>query len=345
MSFERESIFVSAIRSLCNSLGAVLGICIAVFLAIIALGSLSEPEMVPPKSEFTIAPDAEGNRRLLSLTAPVILRINLQGVIGLEKLTSEHFQGILYDSTEGLLKNGRVKAIFLNVDTPGGAATDSASIYQALVDYKQKYNIPVYAFVDGMCASGGMYICAAADKIYASSGSVIGSVGVLLGPNFNFSELMTKVGISSLTLTQGKDKDALNPFRPWRPEEDSSLVTITKELYEQFVDAVVSGRPRLNKDKLVNEYGAHVFLAKTAEDLGYIDVSGANYSSAMKECATAASLKDGEYQVIELSSPESIFSQLTQNKFGLFSGKVEHSFSTSPYSALSGKMLYLYQPQ
>lgn len=344
MALERESIISSALRTLCNCLGAALGIFIALFLIVCAMGVLSEPEVTPAKSDISLAPDAAGSRKMLSANAPVILRMNLQGVIGLEKLTSEQFQGLLYDSKDGVLKGGRVKAIFLNVDTPGGAATDSATIYQALMNYKKASNVPIYAFVDGFCASGGMYICSAADKIYATNSSVIGSIGVVLGPNFNFSDLMGKIGVSSLTITQGKDKDFLNPFRPWVPGEDSSLVTITKELYEEFVNVVTLGRPNLSKEKLINEYGAHIFLAPTAEKLGYIDVSNATYSQAMQACAAAANLQEGEYQVIELSSPNSVFSDLMQNKLGIFSGKIEHSLSTSPYSELSGKMLYLYVP-
>ena len=67
---------------------------------------------------------------------------------------------------------------------PGGAADDSVGIYRALCEYKKKYNVPIYAFVDGLCASGGMYIACAADKIYATPSSVIGSVGVIMGPLF-----------------------------------------------------------------------------------------------------------------------------------------------------------------
>ncbi len=346
MAPDRESILTSTFRSLCNALGVVLGAFLALMLVIFTIVAFSPSENLPEKSELTLAPDAEGKRVLLPSSSPAILRINLQGVIGLDALTTENFQNLLSDSLESPLGSTRIKAIFLYVNTPGGTVTDSASMYQALLDYKKKYNVPVYAFVDGLCASGGMYICSAADKIYASDSSLIGSVGVRMGPSFNFSDLMTKVGVQAITITQGKDKDSLNPFRPWKPDEDASFTEITKELYEQFVNIVISGRPNLNREKLTQEYGAQVFLAPTAQKFGYIDVAGADYALAMKDLVAASSIGENPYQVITLSRPENFFSQLTQSKFALLTGKVEHIIHLGPYMSteLSGQLLYLYQP-
>ncbi len=347
MTFNRDSVFLSAFRSLCNALGAVLGIFVAIFVVIFTLSTLSPPALIPERCEVSIAPDAEGNQDLVHSLAPAVLCIDIKGVIGINDLTSDAIQAILSDSRKDFLKKDRVKAIFLHVNTPGGAADDSASIYKALMDYKAKYKTPIYAFVDGMCASGGMYVCSAADKIYTTSSSVIGSVGVLLGPSFNFSDLMVKVGVQSKTITQGKDKDMLSPFRPWVPGEDVCLVNITKALYEQFVDTVVSGRTRLSKEKLIEEYGAQVYDAPTAQKYGYTDVADSNYYQTMKALVEASEIpKEEDYQVVTLSRPKTFFSELARSKFSLLSGKVHHTFQIAPYmsSELSGKFLYLYQP-
>ena len=347
MSFHRESIFLLAIRSLCNSLGVVLGAFVAVFIVIFTLSTLSPPTLLPEKSNVTIAPDAEGNQELLHPASPAILRIDIRGVIGMENLKTENIQNILIDSRTDFLKRDRVKAIFLYVDTPGGTADAAAGIYQALLDYKHKYKTPIYAFVDGMCASGGMYISSAADKIYTTPSSVIGSVGVLLGPTFNISTLMDKVGVQSKAITQGKDKDMMSPFRPWKEGEDKCLIDITKAMYDQFVEVVTTGRKDLSKEKLVEVYGAQVFDAATAKELGYTDGANFNYYQVVKSLALAAEIPEGtEYQVVELSKPRSFFSELAQNKFSLLSGKVHHTFQIAPYmsSELSGKFLYLYQP-
>ncbi|NDD58436.1 MAG: S49 family peptidase [Chlamydiae bacterium] len=347
MNFTRESIFVSATRCLCNSFATVVGVAVAGAVILIGLSILSSPEIVPNKSDLVIAPDAKGNRTILAENSPVILRINIHGVIGEPALTAQSVENLLLDSREDLLRNNRVKAILLHVNTPGGTVDDADGIYRSLLKYKETYKIPVYAFVDGMCASGGMYVCSAADKIYATTPSVIGSVGVILGPSFNFSEVMDKIGIKSLTIKQGKDKDMLNPFRPWVPGEDQSLVNITQNLYENFVDIVTSARTKLKKQDLINTYGAQVFLSKQAQDYGYIDYSDSSYSAALTDLVSAANIDDTQpYQVVQLEAPTSLLSSLIQGKSPLISGKLYHSFpiGTNISSELSGKFLYLYQP-
>ena len=286
------------------------------------------------------------NAELLPSSAPVILRINVHGVIGEPLLDSKTFENILVNSQEETLKNGRVKAILLHMNTPGGTVTDADDMYRALKAYKEKYKVPVYAFVDGLCASGGVYMSSATDRIYATPSSVIGSVGVILGPAFNFSGAMDKVGVQSLTITEGKGKDELNPFRPWRPDEDAALRAITGSLYQRFVQIVTDARPALNKEKLVNEYGAHVFLADKAQELGYIDDADADYSKALNDLAKAAGISDQTYQVFELQPKLNFFSSLAQNKLPFLDGKIKHVFQIGPNlsSEMSGKFLYLYQP-
>lgn len=344
MNFVRESIFASALRSFCTSVAVILGLAIGIGIVSIAIGILVGPQLVPPKAEPIILPDAQGDRSLLSGQTPAVLQINFHGIIGMGDLTTEKIQNILLDSREDLLKGDRVKAILLHMNTPGGTTVDADGIYRALLSYKQKYNIPIYAYVDGYCASGGMYIACTADKIFASPSSVIGSVGVILGPIFNVSDLMKTVGVSSLTLSEGKDKDALDPFRPWRPGEDEELKVIIASLYDRFVSIVAAARPQLTKEKLVNDYGAHVFVAEDAQKLGYIDVSGASYIQALQELTAAAQISEGEkYQVVRLiphhpffaSVADSLSPQRIFEKMGL---------GSPMYSELGGKLLYLYQP-
>jgi signal peptide peptidase SppA len=255
-------------------------------------------------------------------------------------------RNVLFDSREGILSHDRVKAILLYIDSPGGTVTDSVAIYKELKAYKEKYKVPIYAYIDGICASGGVYIACSADKIYASSSSVIGSVGVVLGPAFNFSGLMKQYGVESLTITQGKDKDMLNPFRPWQAGEDTSLQNVTQALYQEFVETVVSARPRLNKEKLINDYGAQIYVSQLAQDFGYIDVANADYNMALKDLAQAAQIpEDQSYQVVNLAPPRPFLLNLAGNCETLFKGKIIHELQVGPiHPELSGKFLYLYQP-
>jgi protease-4 len=347
MEFVKESIIISALRSFCKSFAAVIGILIGIILVFMGLTIFSSPDIFPPKSTFMISPDANGNRDLLGHSAPVILRFDISGVVGQGDLTTAKVQNSLFDSREAMFDGNRVKAILLHINTPGGTVDDSDGIYRVLLEYKKKYQVPVYAYVDGMCASGGMYIASAAAKVFASPSSVIGSVGVILGPAFNFSGLMDKYGVQAMTITQGKDKDMLNPFRPWAPGEDASLRNITADLYNRFVNIVTTARARLNKDKLVTEYGAQIYLSKQAEELGYIDVANSDYSMAVAELAKEAKLPENEpYQVMTITPSHPFLADLTQSKFSLLSGKVTHQFqiNSSMSTELSGRLLYLYQP-
>lgn len=347
MEYARESIFVASLRTLFRTFFGVIGVLLGIILIFFIFSLFSTPDIYPPKSALVIAPDAEGNRDLLPHTAPVVLKFDITGVIGQGDLTSDKFMNSLLDSREGMLAPDRVKAILLYMNTPGGTVDDADGIYRALLDYKKKYQVPVYAYVDGMCASGGMYIASAADKVYASSTSVIGSIGVILGPTFNFSGLMERYGVSSLTITQGKDKDMLNPFRPWKPGEDASLQNITKDLYERFVDIVTGARPNLNKLKLINDYGAQIFVSKQAQEYGYIDVADASYDTAVADLVKEAKINEQQqYQVMTISPIHPFLSELVEGKLGLLSGKVTHQFQINSFmnSELSGRFLYLYQP-
>lgn len=347
MEFARESIIVSAIRAFCRAFTAIIGLLLGAILVFIGLMTFSSPDIFPPKSTLMVSPDAHGKRELLAQTTPVILKLDIQGVIGQGDLTSEKFKNALYDSREGMLSDNRVKAVLLQINTPGGTVDDADGMYRALLDYKKKYQVPVYAYVDGMCCSGGMYIASAADKIYASPSSVIGSVGVILGPTFNFSGLMERYGVQSLTITQGKDKDMLNPFRPWVAGEDMSLRNITYDLYQRFVDIVTAGRPNLDRQKLIQDYGAQIFVSKRAEELGYIDVADSDYNAAVSSLAIQANLSENQpYQVMTIHPARPFLAELTSSKSPLLSGKITHhfQFSSSLNSELSGRFLYLYQP-
>lgn len=344
MNLTRESIFGGALRSFCTSFAAMIGILFGFFVIAIAVTMVSKPNFLPEKAQPMIMPDAQGQRALLPGNSPVVLRLNLHGVVGVGDFTAEKISNLLLDSQEDFLQ-GRVKAVLLHINSPGGLAIEGEAIYHALVDYKLKHSVPMYAYVEGICASGGMMIACAANKIYASESSMIGSVGVIMGPVFNFSEAMAKYGIESLTLTEGKDKDALNPFRPWKPNEAESIQHVMASTYDQFLTIVTRARPNLSREKLVNEYGANIFIAKEAQTFGYIDDGSSNYSQALTALVQAAGIKDKvEYQVVQLESPRPFFPDLTHSLFK--TGTITHKLDLGPQfdPALAGQILYLYNP-
>lgn len=345
MKIAQESIFSSVMRSFFVALFAIIGIAVALIIVGSVAGTILYSEYSPStKSNINILPDADGNRTPLSRDFPAILKIDIDGIVGTEDIATKQIEQILMASREGPLSDNRVKGIILTINSPGGIAFDAQTIYRQIKDYKERYNIPIYAYVNDVCASGGYHIAVAADKIYSRPISTIGSVGVLIN-FFNISNLFDKVGVKSLTLTVGKNKDLMNPFRPWKENEDQEFKAIADVMYDNFVDIVTSERPNLDKDKLINEYGASVFPAKTAMEYGFIDGADYTYNKTLKELVAAAGIGDTRYQVVEVNQT-CLFDKLFNPKSSLRTGKVIHTVdfgSNSMRPELNQKILYLYQ--
>ncbi len=341
-----ESIFVSALRSLCKTFFALCGLFLAFFFFAFIYFAFTNTIPIEPKTTIAIVPDADNKKELVPREAPAILQIKIHGVIGEPGgVTSETLEDILIESRMDHLANDRVKGILIHFNTPGGTVADSDSIYRMLKAYKEKYQTPVYAYVDGLCASGGMYIASAVDKIYAGPTAVIGSVGVILGPFFNISETLGKIGIQSKTLTQGLDKDAMTPFRPWKEGEDSSYKALTAYFYDQFVKVVTEARPRLDKTKLIHEYGAHVFDPITAQKYGYIDQAGSSRNEALLALLEEAKIDPSSaYQVIELQPRFNWMRGLSSGASLLCQGKIEHRFDFGQ-PKIRDQFAYLYMPE
>lgn len=336
----------SFFKSFLVTVGAVIGLFIGFFVVALLFSILESADKTPTMLYTAeIQPNAKGERKVLSKSAPVILEVDVSGAIGLEELTGSKFARLLVESRENTLKGNRVKAILLHLNTPGGTVHDADAIYRHLLAYKKQYNVPVYAYVDGMCASGGVYVASAADKIYSSDVSIIGSVGVVSGPFVNAYDLIKKIGLTSLTLTEGKGKDALNPLRPWTEDEAKPLQDVMAYFYQSFVDIVVKGRPQMSKDKLINVYGAHVFPAPQAQEYGYIDVAGASREETLEALLKAIDIEDDFYQVVSLS--QSPWAALFKSESPLLSGKVTHNLNLHPtelHPEFMNQLLYLYRP-
>lgn len=332
----KESIIRSAIRSFFTSLSGCIGFFIALFAMILFLIMSSG---IDTKTTTKVIPNAEGVKGEIKMSSPVLLQIDIHDIIGLGKMTAEAVHLQLFES-QLKFKQGQIKGILLHMNTPGGGVTASNAIYEALLDYKKKYDIPIYAYVEGLCASGGMYIASAADFIYSNPISVIGSIGVIEGPFFNFSELLKKFDISSVTLTEGKNKDSFNPFRPWREGEGNTHQAIIKSMYDRFVHIIEKSRPNLNINQLRNEYGAQVFIAEKAKDLGYIDVCNSTYKEALKSLKMAARIGENEsYHVVKLVPPIEYKFFPTSASSSVIGALLHRFFPTSP--PMGEKFFYL----
>ncbi|WP_107923387.1 signal peptide peptidase SppA [Lysinibacillus parviboronicapiens] len=145
----------------------------------------------------------------------------------------EQLDNILYDET--------VQAVVLSVNSPGGGVKESAEIYKKLLEIKEERQIPIYVSMDSMAASGGYYIAAPADKIFAHRDTITGSIGVIM-QSINYQELAEKVGVKFQTFKSGEHKDMLSPMRDVTEEERAMMQDMINETYEEFVDIVEKGR-------------------------------------------------------------------------------------------------------
>lgn len=338
---EQESIIKSTFRSFFKVLAGFIAFFIVLFFFFgIAASQVSSP-IQQEKYTVSILPDAEGKKSTRLEDVPGILRIDIQGVIGARKMTAKDIQNQLQAFDSGILKNRKIGAILLYIDSPGGLSTDSDEIYRLLNQYKEKWNVPLYAYVNGMCASGGMYIACSADEIYAAPTGIIGSVGVRLGPVLNYSGLMDRYGVSALTLTEGKYKDMLNPTKPFDPQSYASIKETIEYEYDRFITIVSNSRKKLTKSKLRNELGAQVYSPLKAQQLGYVDNGKASYNEALKALAEKANLK--KYQVLQVHVLYPIFKDLIEGESSWIKNCI------FPGSELMGPkfsshILYLYQP-
>jgi protease IV len=341
-----DSVLKSAIRSFFMTFFAILGIFVAFLVIILFFSTASETIKEPERSYRTeILPNAKGVRKILSNTAPVILKLNVNGVIGNELLNSQTIRQQLIESREGDLKNNRVKAILLSINSPGGTVIDSDNIYRYIKAYKDQYKVPVHAFIDGICASGSYYTAVAADKIHATNASLIGSVGVVTGPFFNAVGLLEKIGVDPLMIYAGKGKTDLSPFRKWEPNEQKNMQDIVNHYYNSFLNIVTSERPDLSKEKLMKDFGAEVFPAQDAAKMGYIDGAGYNYASALNELLKQIGIDDDFYQVVQLQSKK-WYAEVFNSKNPLLKGIVKHQVDIVGEidPALRDQFLYLYRP-
>ncbi len=132
--------------------------------------------------------------------------------------------------------------VILLANSPGGSPVQSAYIYDEILRLREKYPEKLlYAVIGDMCASGCYYAVAAADKIYASPASIVGSIGVLMN-GFGFVDGMKKLGVERRLLTAGENKGMLDPFSPLDSKSRRHAQKMLNEIHAQFIDAVKQGR-------------------------------------------------------------------------------------------------------
>jgi len=222
---------------------------------------------------------------------------------------------------EKLRKDKSVKALVVRVDSPGGSVGASQEIYRAIERFRNSGK-PVVVSMGNVAASGGYYVSAAADYIFANPGTITGSIGVII-QHVAYRELLEKIGVRTTTIKTGKFKDTLSPTRELTEEERKYLESTIKEAYEQFLKAILKHR-KIKERRLRRVADGRVFTGKRAKELGLVDELG-GLEDAIEKAKELASVPTAR----EFFVPED--KSLLQRVLG---GEIEELKLLSSYSPL-----------
>lgn len=180
------------------------------------------------------------------------------------------------------IEDSGTKGVILKMNTPGGTPVQAAYVYEEIRAIKKsRPSLPIIAVVSDLCASGGYYIAAAADKIYVNPSSIVGSIGVIMN-GFGFVQAMEKLGIERRALTAGEHKALLDPFMAINPTEKAQVQNVLNGIHEQFIAAVREGRGSRLKEQ-PDLFSGLVWTGAKGIELGLVDAFGDVRSVAEKE--------------------------------------------------------------
>jgi protease IV len=174
---------------------------------------------------------------------------------------------------QAAFKDKNTQGVVVRINSPGGSPVQAQTIYDEMRRLRKKYpDIPLYAVVEDICASGGYFIAVGADRIYVSKSSIVGSIGVLMN-GFGFTGLMDKLGIERRLITAGENKGMLDPFSPVDQKDVQHAKQLMEEVHEQFIGVVREGRGKRLKDN-PELFSGLIWTGQKSVDLGLADGIG-----------------------------------------------------------------------
>ena len=211
----------------------------------------------------------KGSDKIAVIPVEGVISASDSGVAGAVATTTP--QG-MSDALMQAEEDKSVKAVILEINSPGGGVTASDRMHQDILEFKKSSGKPVLASMGGTAASGGYYIATAADGILAGETTLTGSLGVIL-PLRNFTEAADKIGFKQNIIKSGKFKDMGSQFRDITPQERKIFQEIVDENYDEFVKVIVEGR-NLPEKRVRELADGRIYSGKQAEKLNLVDSIG-----------------------------------------------------------------------
>ncbi len=248
-----------------------------------------------------------GSDSKLDITGKHTALVELKGTIAAGEVSADQVISGLQEA----YKDKNTQGVILRINSPGGSPVQAGQIYDEMKRLRAKYpKVPLYVVVDDLCASGGYYVAAAADKIYVDKASLVGSIGVLMD-GFGFMGTMDKLGVERRLITAGANKGFLDPFSPVNPQQEAYAKTMLAQIHQQFIHAVRSGRgTRLHETP--DMFSGLVWSGEESVRLGLADALGSTESVA-RDVIRAEKIVD--------FTPQDGFADRFAKKFGVELGK------------------------
>lgn len=193
--------------------------------------------------------------------------IDINGVIA---ANTEARADYVVTGLRNAFEDENTQGIIIRINSLGGSPAQAGYINDEIKRLREKYpDIPLYAVITDICASGGYYIAAAADKIYANQASIVGSIGVIMS-GFGFVDAIEKLGVERRLLHAGSNKGFMDPFQPLKQEEETHVQGLLDGIHQQFIDVVKKGRgDRLADDETL--FSGLFWSGEEGVELGLVD--------------------------------------------------------------------------
>src|SRR4051812_21306395 len=202
--------------------------------------------------------------------------VDVEGVIGPESKASAER---VIKGLNRAFKDGNTAGVLLRINSPGGSPVQAGRVNDEIRRLRAKYpDIPLYAVVEDLCASGGYYIAVAADRIYVDKASLVGSIGVIIN-GFGFTGTMDKLGVERRAYTSGENKDFLDPFAPENAAHREYAKQMIGEIHQQFIRTVKQGRGNRLKET-PEMFSGLIWTGEKSVALGLADSLGSTESVA-----------------------------------------------------------------
>ncbi len=202
--------------------------------------------------------------------------VDMQGVISADSAASADN---LIPSLQEAFKDKGTQGVILRINSPGGSPVQAGQINDEIRRLRAKYPaIPLYVVAEDICASGGYYVAAAADKIFVDKATLIGSIGVLMD-GFGFTGTMEKLGVERRLVTAGANKGFMDPFSAVRPDQEEYAKQMLAQIHQQFIDVVKAGRGTRLKET-PDTFSGLVWNGQAAVAMGLADGYGSVESVA-----------------------------------------------------------------